>query len=85
MTIKTTLKVTGMNCGACVNHVTQALQSVAGVQAATVDLAAGSAAVQHDANTNPAALVEAVVEAGYQGASRRGTPTPQRKKGKAPC
>jgi len=62
----TQLKVTGMNCGACVNHVTHALQSVAGVQAATVDLAAGSATVQHDASTNPAALVEAVAEAGYQ-------------------
>jgi len=62
----TQLKVTGVNCGACVNHVTNALQGVAGVQAATVDLAAGSATVQHDANTNAAALVEAVTEAGYQ-------------------
>ena len=62
----TQLKVSGMNCGACVNHVTNTLQGVAGVQAATVDLAAGSATVQHDANTNPVALVEAVAEAGYQ-------------------
>ncbi len=62
----TQLKVTGMNCGACVNHVTNALQGVVGVKVATVDLAAGSATVQHNANTNAAALVEAVAEAGYQ-------------------
>jgi len=64
--METTLKITGMNCGACVSHVTKALQSVAGVQSATVDLAAGSATVQHDPNTHPVALVEAVAEAGYQ-------------------
>lgn len=64
--MQTNLKVTGMNCGACVNHVTQALQSVAGVQSADVDLAAGSATVQHDQNTDATRLIEAVAEAGYQ-------------------
>lgn len=65
--MKTTqLKVTGMNCGACVNHVTKALLGVAGVQSATVDLAAGSATVQHDENATVEAMVEAVDEAGYQ-------------------
>lgn len=64
--METKLTVGGMNCGACVNHVTKALQSVAGVQTATVDLAAGSATVQHDETTNPAKLIEAVAEAGYQ-------------------
>ncbi len=64
--METTLKVSGMNCGACVNHVTRALQSVAGVQSADVDLAAGEAVVQHDANTDAARLIEAVAEAGFQ-------------------
>ena len=50
--METTLKVEGMNCGAYVNHVTRALQEVA--------------SVQHDENTDAAALVEAVAEAVYQ-------------------
>ncbi len=65
--MKTTqLKVTGMTCGMCVQHVTKALQSVAGVQSADVDLASGAAAVQHDENTDATRLIEAVAEAGYQ-------------------
>jgi copper chaperone CopZ len=64
--METQLKVEGMTCGMCVQHVTQALQGVAGVQSAQVDLAGGAATVQHDESTNPAALVEAVAEEGYQ-------------------
>jgi copper chaperone CopZ len=63
--METTLKVTGMNCGACVNHVTKTLQSVAGVTLAAVDLSSGAARVQHDENADPAALVAAIEEAGY--------------------
>lgn len=62
----TQLKVTGMTCGMCVQHVTQALQSVAGVNQATVDLTAGNASVQHDATAQPQAMIEAVSEAGYK-------------------
>ncbi len=62
----TQLKVTGMTCGMCVQHVTTALQDVAGVQSAKVDLTAGSATVQHDQSTVPASLIEAVSEAGYE-------------------
>lgn len=62
----TQLKVTGMNCGACVHHVTKALQEVAGVQEATVDLASASAQVQHDAGTDKVPLIEAVAESDYQ-------------------
>ena len=61
----TQLQVTGMTCGMCVQHVTQALNEVAGVRAATVDLKAGGATVQH-AGAKPEALLEAVVEAGYE-------------------
>lgn len=63
--METKLTVTGMTCGMCVQHVTKALQSVAGVQEATVDLASGAAKVQHDAGTNAAQLIEAVTEEGY--------------------
>ena len=64
--METTLKVTGMNCGACVNHVTTALQGVAGVNLAAVDLNAGSAFVKHDENAEIEAMVQAVEEAGFQ-------------------
>jgi copper chaperone CopZ len=50
----------------CVQHVTQALQDVAGVQSADVDLASGAVTVRHDETTDVARLIEAVAEAGYQ-------------------
>ncbi len=61
----TQLKITGMNCGACVQHVTKALQGVEGVRLAAVDLTSGLATVKHDAGTEPESLVRAVAEAGY--------------------
>jgi copper chaperone len=42
------LKISGMTCGACVSHVTKALQSVTGVQSAVVDLAGATAHVSGD-------------------------------------
>jgi copper chaperone CopZ len=63
--METTLKVTGMNCGACVNHVTNALQGVEGVTSAAVDLESGTATVKHEASVQPQTLVEAVEEDGY--------------------
>jgi copper chaperone CopZ len=62
----TQLTVGGMGCGGCVSHVTEVLQGVEGVQDAKVDLDSGTATVQHGETTQPAQLVEAVVEAGYQ-------------------
>ncbi|MET0065962.1 MAG: heavy metal translocating P-type ATPase [Candidatus Thiodiazotropha sp.] len=61
--LSTTLKVIGMTCGHCVNHVTKALQAVPGVEAAEVKLEDGSAVVTGSAE--PAALIQAVVDAGY--------------------
>lgn len=60
----TNLKITGMTCGHCVRSVTGALKTVPGVTSAEVDLKAGSATVEGAAD--PAALVSAVVEEGYQ-------------------
>jgi|CXWL01.1.fsa_nt_gi copper chaperone CopZ len=59
------LQVDGMTCGACVKHVTQALQSLPGVNAAVVDLAAGRASVSADATQSGARLVAALEAAGY--------------------
>ena len=57
------LNVTGMTCGHCQNAVKNALESVAGVQKAEVDLASGVACVEGDADVNK--LVAAVEEEGY--------------------
>jgi len=62
----TELKIDGMTCGHCSAAVKNALEKVAGVSAATVDLAAGRAHV--DGNADVAALVAAVQDEGYQAA-----------------
>jgi copper chaperone len=62
----TELKIDGMTCGHCTAAVKKALEKVAGVSAATVDLAAGRAHVEGDADV--AALVAAVQDEGYQAA-----------------
>jgi copper chaperone CopZ len=61
------LNVNGMGCKGCVQPVTRALQSVAGVETAQVELGAGSAVVQFDAlQTGPQELIAAVEQAGYR-------------------
>lgn len=58
-----TLKVSGMTCGACVRHVSGALQPLAGVESVDVDLATGIVRVQGNADSAP--LIAALDEAGY--------------------
>lgn len=61
-----TLNIGGMTCGGCVNSVTKVLTAIDGVQHATVDLAAATAVIEYDAaQTNAAALIEAVENAGF--------------------
>jgi len=64
----TEFTISGMTCNNCVRHVTQALQSVSGVASARVDLEAGRATVQWqaDARPNSDALLQAVRTAGYE-------------------
>ncbi|RBA62381.1 copper-binding protein [Stutzerimonas zhaodongensis] len=59
----TQLQVQGMTCGACVRHVTQALNTVSGVNAVEVDLQSGR--VRVDGNADNAALIAALDDAGY--------------------
>ncbi|MCL6517883.1 copper ion binding protein [Alicyclobacillus sp.] len=62
----TTITVKGMTCSGCVNSVTKALQRVAGVQEAKVDLAGQKATVTFDeSKTSVAQLKEAIEDAGY--------------------
>jgi copper chaperone len=60
----TQLKVNGMTCGHCQAAVKRALESVEGVQNASVDLQTGTAKVEGSANVST--LVAAVEEEGYQ-------------------
>ena len=60
------LSVTGMTCGGCVNSVTRVLTALPGVQTAEVTLNPGQARVVFDAaQTDRAALVRAIVDAGF--------------------
>lgn len=54
------LGVGGMTCDDCVVHVTQALESVPGVEAANVDLASRSAVVTARPDVEASALAAAV-------------------------
>lgn len=61
------LKIDGMSCAHCQKAVTDALQGLAGVESAQVDLQAGTATVSYDpAQVTEAALKAAVEEAGYE-------------------
>ena len=62
----TELTITGMTCGHCSAAVKKALEKVAGVASADVDLAAGRAKVAGSAPV--AALIAAVQDEGYQAA-----------------
>ncbi|WP_407291449.1 heavy-metal-associated domain-containing protein [Stutzerimonas zhaodongensis] len=59
----TQLQVQGMTCGACVRHVTQALNTLTGVDSVEVDLQSGL--VRVDGNPDKAQLIAALHDAGY--------------------
>ncbi|WP_297395757.1 cation transporter [Acidiferrobacter sp.] len=59
----TTLRITGMTCGHCVAAVTKALQGVAGVESAQVNLAREEGVVKGSAPAEQ--LIKAVEEEGY--------------------
>ena len=58
------LDITGMTCGHCVGAVREALEALPGVQVQRVSIGSAAVALEHGAS--PAALVEAIREAGYQ-------------------
>ncbi len=70
-----TLPITGMTCAACVTHVSDALEEVAGVERVSVNLATEKAALelQSDDTIDISALTHAVEEAGYGIGTRKTT------------
>jgi len=61
-----TIQIEGMSCNHCKMHVEKALNSLAGVQKATVDLNAKNASVTLDDSVTDDDLKHAVEEAGYE-------------------
>jgi len=62
----TRLSIVGMSCGACVRHVTRALDGVTGVVQVDVDLAKNEAVVDHQVDlVNETSLVAAISNTGY--------------------
>ncbi len=64
----TELHIDGMTCTNCARHVTEAIQSAAGVQSASVSLADKSATVRWNpgAAKNIPAVLAAVSQSGYE-------------------
>ena len=64
-----TLKIDGMTCGGCVKSVTKVLENLNGVEKAEVSLENANAIISFDeSKIQPAALIEAVEEAGFDAA-----------------
>lgn len=66
------LGIGGMTCDDCVVHVTASLESVPGVERATVDLAGRTAVVAAGSDVPAAALAAAVRATGQYNAFERG-------------
>ena len=60
-----TMTINGMSCGHCVRAVTEALETLDGVEVEQVEV--GAARVAYDpAVSSPAVIAQAVEDAGYQ-------------------
>jgi copper chaperone CopZ len=68
--MKTILHIEGMSCGHCVQHVKDALESVAGVKTAEVHLDDKSAVVEHAEGVSQDTLKAAVEEAGFEAGNK---------------
>lgn len=64
--MNTTITVSGMTCGHCVNSVTEELSKLAGVTEVSVDLDSGKVEITSDADLDQAQIASAVEEAGYE-------------------
>lgn len=63
--MKHTYHIHGMSCAGCRDHVREALESVAGVQGATVDLEAGLAAIEMDSHIDLGEFQKALAGSRY--------------------
>lgn len=64
---KVILKITGMSCAGCANHVSKALKNVNGIIEESVKFPGDVAIVKYDAaKTRPEELIKAIEKAGYK-------------------
>lgn len=62
----TKLTIAGMSCGACVRHLTTAVEGLTGVVRVDIDLTKNEAVVEHGLDrVNETGLIEAISRAGY--------------------
>ena len=64
--MQTTINVAGMTCDHCVNSVTEELKKISGVSEVQVDLDSGKVEITSVTEISPAAITEAITEAGYE-------------------
>jgi copper chaperone len=64
--ITQTFSVAGMSCEHCVRAVTGEVAKLTGVREVSVDLGAGSVTVSSAERLDPAAVADAIDEAGYE-------------------
>lgn len=65
---ETVLKVEGMTCMSCVRHVDHALRELEGIEDVEVRLRDGQVRVRHGDACSLDSMVEALRDAGYEGA-----------------
>lgn len=70
------LEVQGMSCGSCVNHVTQALKLINGVDDVAVDLQSGHVSVSGTFDAGAERLISALAAAGYPAKLASGSASP---------
>jgi len=78
------LKITGMTCAGCSNHVTQTLESVKGVTNVNLEYPGDVATIEYDADkTNEKELIAAVEKINYKAAVVKGKSTASTSKSKS--
>lgn len=78
------LKITGMTCSGCSNHVTQVLQSIKGVSKVALEYPGDVATVAFDATTTKTEdLIAAVEKINYKAEVVKGKSTPNTSKTKS--
>ena len=61
------LKITGLTCAGCTNHVSTALKNIDGVIEQTVEYPGDVATIKYDTSkTNPTEMIKAIEKAGYK-------------------
>lgn len=69
---KRTFDISGMSCAVCAGKIERALGGMPGVTSASVNFAAGTLSVEHDARVDSASIVAAVKALGYVASERGG-------------